>query len=186
MAAVPQLTQLIAARRQHLERQMPLHLQACEADGATQLVRSWVRQLCKLTHALGEAAETPSTEHALTIQGIADIASYVGGVHTDEAVEWEARRLRTVAMTALGCLGGRAVQRDDAELCALLAEQLVACVNSGSGDERAAQARAQGAAGAATREAAAHGLLRCARKRLLGNAILYPKTRMFAKTGLGF
>lgn len=161
LVAVPHLSRLIAARLQHLKRQMPLHLQACEADGATTLVRSWLAQLCKLTHSLGEAAAAaPTREIASQIWQVADEADLVSGVHSDGGVCSEARRLRTVSMTALGCLGARAVQQDNAELSSLLAQFLVECVNGGTGDERAAQARAQGAAGAATREAAAHSLLR--------------------------
>lgn len=160
IVAVPHLTRLIAERLQHLKRQMPLHLQECETDGATTLVRSWLGQLCKLTHSLGEAAAAPTMEVVNQIRQVADEAERISGVHGDGAVCSEARRLRTVSMTALGCLGARAVQKDNAELSALLAQILVECINGGSGDERAAQARAQGAAGAATREAAAQSLLR--------------------------
>eukprot|EP01043_Picozoa_sp_COSAG02_P047504 COSAG02_NODE_4562_length_5215_cov_2.705043_2_plen_284_part_00 len=161
LVAVPDLSRMIAARLQHIERQMPLHLQACEADGAATLVRSWLAQLCKLTYSLGEAAAAaPTAEIANQIQQVADEAAQVNWVHSDDAVCSEARRLCTVSMNALGCLGARAVQQDNAELSSLVAHLLVECVNGGTGDERAAQARAQGAAGAATREVAAQGLLR--------------------------
>eukprot|EP01043_Picozoa_sp_COSAG02_P014883 COSAG02_NODE_621_length_19442_cov_39.261166_11_plen_680_part_00 len=163
LAAVPQLCRLITTRLQHLKRQIPLHLQACEADGATELVRSWLSQLNKLTHSLGEAAAAAPCETVVhQIQCVADEASYVVRVHTDNDVCAEARRVCTVSMTAFGCIGARAVQQDDVRLCSLLARILVTHVNSGNHDERAAQARAQGAAGAATREAAAHSLLRLA------------------------
>ena len=41
----------------------------------------------------------------------------------------EARRTQTVAMTALGCLGERAVAQGNAPLCSLLAHEFVRCVN---------------------------------------------------------
>lgn len=141
-AAVPSLLRMVSTDRLQLERQMPMHLQQCEADGATELTQAALNRLCKLTHALGEAAEVPTAEIVAEVQRVVETASLVAKVHAEKRCVAEARRLLTVAATALRCVGGWAVQRDDAELCATLGQLLVAQVNSGSGSEREAQAKA--------------------------------------------